>query len=173
MNIILIGYRGSGKSTVGPLLADRLGYACVDADTRLQRREGRTIKDIFDRDGEPAFRDLESELLKDLVAGDRQVLALGGGVVLRRENRDVLRNAGFVVWLAAEVDTLRERIEADAATATARPNLTASGGRDEIVALLAQREPLYRACADLVLDTTHASPEELVEAIITRLNDEG
>jgi shikimate kinase len=149
VNILLIGYRGSGKSTVGPLLARRLGYTCIDADAELQRRAGRTIKEIFEHHGEPAFRELEAQLLEDFAGGDRQVIALGGGVVLRTENRDALRSAGFVV------------------------KLTAAGGRDEIVRLLAQREPLYRACAELVLDTTHATPAEIVEAIVERLHDEG
>jgi shikimate kinase len=173
VNILLIGYRGSGKSTVGPLLARRLGYTCIDADAELQRRAGRTIKEIFEHHGEPAFRELEAQLLEDFAGGDRQVIALGGGVVLRTENRDALRSAGFVVWLTADVDTLLTRIQSDATTATARPKLTAAGGRDEIVRLLAQREPLYRACAELVLDTTHATPAEIVEAIVERLHDEG
>ncbi len=169
MNLLLIGYRGSGKSAVGRLLAERLSLAFFDADEELERRAGRSIAQMFAEQGEPYFRDLESQTLKDLAAQRGAVLSLGGGVVLRPENREVIRAAGTVVWLRASAATLHRRIEEDAATAARRPNLTAAGGLAEIEQLLAARTPLYEACADLPLDTDALSTAEVAEAILAKL----
>src|SRR5262245_66283601 len=94
MNIFLIGYRGSGKTTVAAEMSAQLGWPWHDADAELERRAGKTIKQIFAEQGEPAFRDLESTVLADLLIGDRQIAALGGGVVLREENRRLLASHG-------------------------------------------------------------------------------
>src|SRR3954469_21824342 len=98
MNVFLIGYRGSGKSTVAAALAKQLGWPWMDADAELERRAGKTIKQIFAEQGELAFRDLESAVLADLVKPGRQIIALGGGVVLRDANRRLLAGRGKVVW---------------------------------------------------------------------------
>jgi shikimate kinase len=167
MNIVLIGYRGTGKSTVGRLVAQQLSWPFLDADDELERRAGRSIREIFAADGESAFRDLETEVLKTLCSGDEQVLALGGGVIVREENRQLLTPPRqFVVWLQADAATLLARVTADATTAERRPPLTGLAQRDEIEQLLAARSPLYASCAQLVLTTAGQSPAHLADAIV-------
>ncbi len=170
MNIVLIGYRGTGKSTVGRQIASQLGMPFVDADEDLERRAGQTIREIFAAGGEPLFRDLEAAVLADLMNQDKRVLALGGGVVLRPENRLLVRQAkNCVVWLQANARTLDERINSDAATSQRRPNLTSSGGLAEIEHLLAVREPLYRECAQFAVDTEGQSPEQIAAHVVSLL----
>lgn len=175
MLIFLIGYRGTGKSTVARLVASRLKLDSLDADEELERRAGKSIAHIFADEGEAAFRDLETEILADVVNQDNfLVVALGGGVVLREENRrrllgerpSVGPTCHSVVWLRANVDTLASRIAADTLTAARRPNLTASGGRAEIEQLLAAREPHYRDCADFEVDTEGKTPEQVADEIV-------
>jgi shikimate kinase len=166
MNILLIGYRGTGKSTVARLVAQRLGWPWLDADVELERRAGKSIAEIFVEDGEPAFRDLESEVLVELLKLDGHVLALGGGVVLRSENRELIQKAGGVIWLTADPETIQSRIASDPTTAARRPLLTASGGIEEIRALLAQREPLYGECATIIVDTTGRALADVADEVL-------
>jgi shikimate kinase len=165
VNIFLIGYRGSGKTTVARALAGRLGWPWLDADAELERRAGKTIQQIFADSGEPAFRDLESAVVADLAGRDGQVIALGGGAVVRDQNRQALAGRGKIVWLRAAPETLAARIAADPTTGARRPNLTGQGGLDEIRQLLAQREPIYQACADLVLDAERHAPDNIAAEI--------
>jgi shikimate kinase len=166
--IFLVGYRGAGKTIVARLLAGRLGWSWLDSDAALEARYRRTISEIFARDGEPAFRELEADVLAETCKLSRHVVATGGGVVLRTENREQMRRAGRVVWLTADLDTIWSRLQADAAAGRPRPSLTV-GGRAEIEELLRIREPLYRACADLVVETGGRTPAEIAEEIATRL----
>ncbi|MBI1900176.1 MAG: shikimate kinase [Planctomycetia bacterium] len=166
MNLILIGYRGTGKSTVARLVARRLGWESLDADVEVELRAGKPIAAIFADEGEAAFRDLESAVLQSLSGRDRLVLAAGGGAVLRPENRRLLKRLGKVVWLKADAQTIQERLSADETTAARRPNLTASGGLAEIVELLERREPLYRETADWKIDTVGRSPGEIAAEIV-------
>ncbi len=170
--IFLIGYRGTGKTTVGRLVAARLGIEAIDADDEIERRAGKTIAAIFADDGEVAFRDLEAAAVADLCRRTQLVVAPGGGAVLREATRDAMRAAGPIVWLTASVDTIAGRLAADAATGSRRPDLTAAGGRAEIVVLLAERTPIYRACATLVVDTEGKTPAEVADEIIARLPDQ-
>ena len=167
--LALIGYRGTGKSTVGMRLARRLQWDWLDADNELERRAGRTIKQIFATDGEPTFRQLEREVLIELLSRQRLVLSTGGGCVLNADTRRDLCAAGPVVWLKASVETIASRILLDKTTKARRPNLTAAGGIDEIRTLLAQREPLYRACATITIDTEGLSISEVVTRIVFQL----
>jgi shikimate kinase len=163
--VFLIGYRGSGKTCVARLLAERLGWQWVDADAVLEERAGRSIREIFATDGEAAFRHLEAELLADLCRRNHHVIATGGGVVLRTENRRLLRELGQVVWLQAPASELWQRIQRDAATAERRPPLTV-GGLAEVESLLRAREPLYAETAHLSVDTTGRAPADIVDAIL-------
>lgn len=165
MVITLIGYRGSGKSTVAQPLAARLGWPMVDADAEIERAAGKSIREIFASGGEPQFRDIERRVISELLQRDRLVLSAGGGAILDADTRRHMRAAGPVVWLRASVDTLLRRIAADQATAERRPNLTAAGGRREIEELLARREPLYREAATIVIETDDLPAAEIVERI--------
>jgi shikimate kinase len=170
MNLVLIGYRGTGKTTVSRLLGSQLKLAPIDADEELERRAGRTIREIFAEGGEALFRDLESAVLADLCRRTGQALAVGGGAVLRPENRQTLQATGNrVVWLQGLARTLYERINRDATTAERRPNLTAAGGLEEVERLLAVREPLYRECAEFVVDTEGKTPEQVAAEIVSLL----
>ncbi len=166
MNIVLIGYRGTGKTTIAHLLGQRLDMKAVDADVVLEQRASRTIADIFATDGEGTFRDLETEVVRDLAQGDRQVLGLGGGAVLREENRKAIASAGFTVWLQASIETIDRRMRGDDSTSTKRPNLTRSGGLTEIEEVLTARTPLYEACADAIVDTENKTPEQVADEIV-------
>ncbi len=169
MVITLIGYRGCGKTTVGALLSARLGWTCVDADEELERRAGRSIREIFAADGEAAFRTLEREVVAELLAKDRLVLAAGGGAILAEETRVRMRASGPVVWLRAPVADLARRISADSTTAGRRPQLTDAGVTAEIESVLHGREPLYRAAATIVIDTGGRSPAEVTAAVYEAL----
>ena len=164
--IILIGYRGTGKSSLGPLLAERLGWKFLDADIQLESDSGLSVVEIFLQEGEAGFRERESTLLIELLQHEQLVLATGGGVILRPANRERLRSAGFVVWLQAPAATIWQRIEADPTTVQRRPSLTSKHGLDEVEHLLTLREPLYRQAAHLELNTEEMSPSELVATIV-------
>jgi shikimate kinase len=164
--IFLIGYRGTGKTTVARVLAQRLGWKWSDADSELEVQEGRRISDIFARDGESVFRDMEARVLAELCKLSRHVIATGGGVILRETNRERMRQSGRVVWLKSDLETIWMRLKADALAGRKRPALT-TGGREEVEQLLRTREPLYRACADLVVETGDRAPEAIAEEIAT------
>lgn len=170
MILTLIGYRATGKTTLAKLLARRLGWEWIDADVEIERLAGKTIAQIFAEDGEPVFRDLEAQVIADLCRRDRLVLAAGGGAPLREENRRLMRQCGKVVWLTARPETILQRMSDDATTKQRRPSLTGQSPLEEIVQLLAQREPMYRETAHLTIDTENLSPEQLAADILDRLD---
>jgi shikimate kinase len=163
--LFLIGYRATGKTTTAQLLAEQLGWQCCDADAVLEERFGKSIRQIFADEGEAGFRDKESAVLEELCRRTNHVIATGGGIVLRPENRARLRQ-GRVVWLTAPPNLLWRRLQEDATTAERRPNL-AGGGVQEIEEMLAARTPLYQQCADLTIDTTTRTPAEVAVSIAT------
>ncbi len=169
--VTLVGYRGTGKSTVAALLAERLGCAWLDADAALEARLGTTIAGLVHGRGEPAFRDAEESLLRELLDSCGGVLATGGGVVLRPGNREALRGRGRpVAWLTAPADVIRGRLAADPLTRDRRPALSAAASvagdpLAEVDAALASREHLYREVADAAFDTACEPPERVAERI--------
>jgi len=169
MNIALIGYRGSGKSSIGRALARRLAVAFVDTDVLLVQRAGISIREIFEIEGEAGFRARESAIIREVAAGDHQVIALGGGAILKPENMQALRADGRckVIWLQAPPELLFQRIHADTATNANRPNLTASGGLEEVRNLLAIRWPLYQAVADVACDVSEKTVEDAAAHLAT------
>jgi shikimate kinase len=164
MSIALVGYRGSGKSTIGKRLADRLWQKFVDTDDLVTKQAGKSIKEIFETQGEADFRELEAQVVAEVCNLQDHVIALGGGAVLREENRKAIKAAGLkVIYLRCEAEELHKRIHADPATAATRPPLTHLGGSvEEIRALLAEREPVYRSVMTGELDVTNLSPQDAV-----------
>jgi shikimate kinase len=168
--VTLVGYRGTGKSTVAAGLATRLGCGWQDADAVLEERRGCTIATLVRDRGEPAFRDAEAVILADLLASTSGILSTGGGVVLRPDNRRLLRELGRpVIWLTAPADVIRSRLAADPATRDRRPALTGRDPLAEIDDALTAREPLYRECADIAFDTAAAPAEAIVDRIVAWL----
>ena len=162
--IFLVGPRGSGKTTVARLLAGRLGWDWVDADDVIERRAGRTVREVFSSEGESGFRDREAAVLRELAELRGHVVATGGGVVLREVNRDLLRVSGWVAWLTADADTLWVRLQSDPATAGRRPDLL-GGGRGEVAEVLRARGPHYRSCAHCVVETAGRAAAEVAAAV--------
>ncbi len=165
--LALVGYRGTGKSTVGRILADRLRRPFLDADTELEARAGRSVRAIFSEDGEPAFRDQEERLLAELIIEfPTAVIATGGGIVMRASNRSRLREFGHVVWLKAAPQELAHRLASEPGGLAARPALSAAGTLEEIARVLAARTPWYREVAAAEIDTAGKTPDQVACAVL-------
>ena len=167
--VILIGYRGSGKTAVGRRLAERLDWEFIDTDKAVEENAGRTIREIFETDGEAAFRRIEAEVLDRALVGRWRVISAGGGAVLARRNRKALRATGLCVWLTAPPQELLRRIAADQRSPSQRPSLTGLPDLVEIEAVLQARLPVYEATADHVVSTAGRSVEEVADAILQLL----
>ncbi len=171
-NITLIGFMGSGKSTVGRLLAQRLGWRFTDTDQLVEKVVGCSISTYFATEGETAFRDKETIILLGVTAGERQVIATGGGAILREENVAALRSSSLVVYLTTRPDVLARRVarrpgERPLLTAGEEPALTL------ILRMLATRGPLYQSASHLLVDTSDRAPGAVVEEIVRRYQREG
>jgi shikimate kinase len=166
IQMILLGYRGSGKTSIGRRLAEMTHLPFVDTDDLIVAMAGQSIREIFEREGEAHFRDLESLAVKD-ACGRSAIIALGGGAVLREENRQCLIAApGRRVYLRCDPQALHDRIHADPRTAHSRPSLThLGGGIEEIRTLLGIREPLYLAVMTDELDVTHLSVDSAAKQL--------
>jgi shikimate kinase len=174
MNVYLIGYRGSGKTTVGKRLAERLGLTAVDSDDLIEADAGCTIREIFEREAETGFREREQRIIEQIAAeGDRhpRVVSLGGGAILRDANRAALARSGKAVWLTASPDKLVQRMRADQSTAARRPALSQLSDYDEVVAILATREPLYAATAQKIVNTEDTTVEAICDEIVHWLGE--
>jgi len=165
MVVTLIGYRASGKSSVAPRLAKRLGWSWFDSDVVIEQQAGVSIKDIFQHEGEAGFRKREAEVLAYLLSQTNVVVASGGGAVLSEENRRIMKAAGPVIWLQAPVDVLVRRLGGDQMSTQRRPSLTGQPIGTEVAEVLALREPLYRECATLVVDAGTERPEQMARRI--------
>ncbi|PQO42721.1 shikimate kinase [Blastopirellula marina] len=168
-NLALIGYRGTGKSHVARLLAARLGWPATDADDWVEAHTGKSIAEIFQASGESGFRDLETEAVQTLTAGEKQILAMGGGVVLREANRKLIGERCHTIWLTASPEVIARRLALDDTTEARRPSLTGKSPLEEIEEVLNARLPLYKQCADVTIETEGKSPEAVADAILAQL----
>ncbi len=158
-NIILIGYMGSGKSTVGRKAARAVEYTFLDTDALIEQEEGMSIAKLFEEKGEAYFREKETETIKKLIAGPKgNIIATGGGLPMREGNAELLKELGTVIYLKAETKTLLGRLSGD----SARPLLKNGDLKEKIETMLAVRGPVYEACADLILQTDNMSFYEII-----------
>jgi shikimate kinase len=167
-NIALIGFMGSGKTTVGRAVADRLGWDFADTDVSIERAAGVSIPVLFEREGEAAFREREALAVAAACEGQRRVIATGGGAVLRETNASLLRKTCFVVWLTARAEVVAART---AREAHERPILAAAGETDlltHILRLLGERSPRYQAAAHLIVDTSDRTPDAIAAEIVRK-----
>lgn len=173
MNIVLHGYRGCGKTSIGKKLANELWKDFVDLDDRVRQRfNNQTIADIWAEHGQAAFRQAEAAAVAELLASDNQVIALGGGTLTTDAGRAAVESADNAtrIYLRCAPDTLAQRIASDTTTAAERPSLTGSAdAAAEVEQVLAQRDPVYREVADIVFDVTHCSIDEAVRHLINKL----
>jgi len=161
MNIVLIGMRGSGKTTVGRLLATRLGKKFVEMDEMISRKAGMGITEIVARHGWPEFRKIEAEVARATANMDETINATGGGAVTAEANVRELKRTGKLVWLRANLKTLLERTTDN----DSRPSLTNKPPREEMANILERRRPVYQGVADFIVDTDYKSPEQVTETI--------
>lgn len=165
--VFLVGPMGAGKSTIGRLLASELNFNFRDSDRVIEERTGADIPWIFDMEGEEGFRERETSVLQEL-AGERDtVIATGGGIVLRQQNRIVMKSVGFVCYLTASIDQLVERTARD----KKRPLLQVENPRQKIIDLLALRDPLYQDAADFVVNTDRRSPKAVAQEIASLVSN--
>lgn len=165
MNVVLIGYRGTGKSTVGKIVAARLGRVLVSTDAEIVKLVGQSIPEIVEQHGWEYFRDLESKVCQELAGRNGLVIDTGGGAILRTRNVEVLKETGKLFWLTASVSTITERIGQD----SQRPSLTGvKSFLDEIQDVLRERTPKYQAAADDVIETDGRSVAQVADEILTR-----
>jgi shikimate kinase len=167
-NIILIGFMGTGKSTIGRIVAEQLGYQFIDTDIKIEAEQGKTISEIFETDGEAYFRDLEAKLALELSAKNLQVISTGGGFVLNPRNIMAFKPEGAIVALTAPARVIYERVNGDAQ----RPLLATADPLARISKLLLERAPLYQN-ADLIIETMDKKPEELAMEIVGELTRRG
>jgi len=163
--VFLVGPMGAGKSTIGKYLARHLGLAFADTDTEIENRTGADIPWIFDVEGEAGFRDREQQVVEEMTLIDHIVLATGGGVVMRAENRQALASRGFVVYLHATVEEQARRTRND----RKRPLLQTGNPEQVLRDLMAVRDPLYREIADHVIDTDGSSPRTVAQRLLQAL----
>ena len=161
-NIILIGFMGCGKSSVGIRLSYQLRRTMIDTDKWIEQRQKKTIAHIFQESGEEAFRQMETECLKELIrTADRQIISVGGGLPMREENHELLKELGRVFYLKVTPETVYERVKND----TTRPLLQVEDPMERIRTLMEKRAPVYEACADVILEASDLTLEEITEKI--------
>lgn len=163
MNIVLIGYRGTGKSVAGKLVSERLQMECIAMDAKIVEEAGMSIPDIVDNHGWTTFRDMESEVTRQLAKLDNIIIDTGGGVVERPENIDVMQVNSCIIWLKASAGVIVSRIQ----EGTDRPSLTGEKSfTEEVAEILEQRTPKYRSAAQYEIDTEQLTPEQVADRII-------
>ena len=169
-NIILIGFMGCGKSTVGIRLSYRLRRIVEDTDKLIEKKADKSISDIFKEEGEPCFREMETECLRELLnSKDEKILATGGGLPMRRENHALLKQLGCVLYLRISPEYVYERLKND----TSRPLLQCEDPLERIRSLLAERAPIYEEAADIIVDVDGKDMEQIITEIVQKLKEYG
>ncbi len=168
-NVFLIGYRCSGKSSVGQSLAAKLGWPFLDTDLLLVSESGISIKEIVDTHGWQTFRKLEHAMVERVCALNRRVVATGGGIVLNADSVTLMKKKGRLVWLRAKPETIKTRMRQDKDTRDFRPALSTKDSITEIDETLVKREPCYRQAMDFLVDTDDRTIDEICDAIIRQL----
>jgi len=169
MNIFLIGYRGSGKTSVGGSLSHITGWSFVDTDLQIVKELGMNIYDIVEKKGWDYFRKKETAVLKSLCKHDKQIVATGGGIVLNKENTLNMKNNGKLVWLKATFETVKLRIMQDGKTKEYRPPLTSKELDEEIKETILLRKPYYEEAMDFSIDTDKLDIDGVCKAVMTNL----
>ena len=170
-HLYLTGYRGTGKSAVGVILARRLERPVIDLDQVIEANAGKSIREIFDDGGESLFRQLEREALATVSESDPAVISLGGGTILKEQNRQLIDRKGVCFWLRAEPETIAHRINADQTTSESRPPLTEMDQLSEIREMLVRRHDLYASSADFQIDTEGKTVECIADEILEFLGN--
>ena len=167
MKLLLLGYRATGKSSTGRMLAERKGVEFVDTDSRIEQQAGKSVAEIVEESGWPGFRALEKAVLRQVIhSPGRAVVACGGGAVLHGDVLGNLPEDARAVWLKASVDTIVNRIQGDSRSDSLRPSLTeAASLKEEVQTVLSEREPLYRKFSQHVIDTEELNPAETADAL--------
>jgi shikimate kinase len=169
-NIILIGYRCTGKTSVGRKLAEKLKLPFYDTDTMITDRIGTTIKAWVEEKGWPSFRREEKTIIKGIAFLKPGVISLGGGAVMDPENREIIRSMGLIVWLTADVSTILTRMKSDPMNKDNRPPLSEKDWENET---LSQRSPIYRQSSDYSIDTEGKTVEEVTEEVLNQIRTQG
>ncbi len=169
-NIVLIGYRGCGKTTVAKELSALTGKPYVDTDDLIKQNTGKTIAEIFCDEGESQFRQYEKNVITELAQQPPEILSVGGGAILDPKNVTNLRTIGTIIWLQATADELRKRIEQHEATTSDRPALRGDNPFDEIANLLAERSPFYEKAAAHIIESTNLLPATIAKRIVELTN---
>jgi len=166
MKVYLIGYRGSGKTTVGRLLSEQLGWAFIDTDAEIESSAGIEIRKLFEESGEETFRQLETKAIQNTIDLKQTVISLGGGACQKQENQELINRPGSnAIWLTGDAETLWQRISDDGIANEKRPNLTGLEGLEEVKQLLDRRHENYAACADYKIDTRELPPDQVAAEI--------
>lgn len=165
MHLFLIGYRGTGKTTIAPLLGQLIELPVIDLDQRIIDSTGKLIREIFEEQGEQEFRKIEQRELQQAIKQVPSVISLGGGTIVSEVNRSTINSNGKAVWLQAHPDTICSRLQSDDLSKQNRPSLTGLDLMDEIESVLAERRPFYDVCADYSVATDDLPPQEVAEQI--------
>ena len=170
MKIFLIGYRCTGKTTIGKILADRLNLDFFDTDLIVEQVSGLNISQIVEKYGWKKFRRLEKDILFNTKNNEDAVIATGGGIIIDPENQDFIKKNGFCVWLDADLKTILHRLNNDNKTCLSRPSLTNKDLLKETEELISLRNPLYEQTANIRIDVSYQTPEEIVNIIDRRFS---
>jgi shikimate kinase len=171
MKIFLIGYRCTGKTTIGKIIAHRLNFNFIDTDHLIEKQLGLTIREIIEKQGWEKFREIEKQILLNTKNNNNTIIATGGGIIIDHDNQQFIKKNGLCIWLDADIETIMVRLNNDNKTRTLRPALTNKDLFEETNEIVKKRIPLYKNTSHIKIDTSFNTPEEIVNIIDRRLKD--